>query len=96
VLSISVHTIGVTKASQLMHNVIVYVLILFVHLLPDMFRQVTQLTYKYSNTLLLDTVDLIRGMSHNTNLAITSNRDARPKKTITAKNSTRSVPQKTL
>jgi hypothetical protein len=29
------------KQSQLMHNIIAYLLIFFVHLLPDMFRQVT-------------------------------------------------------
>jgi hypothetical protein len=39
---------------------------------------VTQLTC--SNTLLLDTLDLIPGVSHNTNLEITETRDARPKR----------------
>jgi hypothetical protein len=38
---ISVHMINIAKQIQLMHNVIVYLFIFFVHLLPDIFRQVT-------------------------------------------------------
>jgi hypothetical protein len=34
--------------------------------------------------LLLDTLDLIPGMSHNTNLGITATRDARPKNSAIA------------
>jgi hypothetical protein len=44
-LLISVHMITVAKQSQLMHNIVVYLfiylVILFIHLIPNMFRQVT-------------------------------------------------------
>jgi hypothetical protein len=36
---ISVHIINIAKQSQLMHNIIGYLFIFFVHLLSDMFRQ---------------------------------------------------------
>jgi hypothetical protein len=76
-----------------MHNIIVYLFIIFVHLLPNMFRQVTVTQLTCSNTLLLDTLDLVPGMSNNKNLGITSPRDARQKQYHSSKTSTRIVQQ---